>query len=538
MLEYLKQRSDLWLLSGVLFLSFFSFFAFSNLDLVTAYNDSMSHLNLARLIIDNQEPGISQLGGVWLPLNHILPLVLIWNDAAWHTGFAGSAFSMLSYTLSTVLIFKSVLLLTAKKLAAIIGSFAFALNLNMLYLQATPLTEALYLLFFIGSVYFILKWIITQNEKYLPLVGFFGFLQVLTRYDGWFVTGLEVILLFLFEFIYNKKNLLESFSKMLLVCVPIGFGIGIWLLWNLLIFGDPLYFAVGPYSAHAQQKTINETSPLITKGDWAISVKAYLYTVINNVGLFATALGIFGSLAFVLFKNQVRSIGVKFLIFLLFITPIIFNILALYLGFSILNIPDLNWKPKDDESALWFNVRYGIMALPAIALWIGILSSGESVLNFAKRKLTIYPLAVISVLVIVFQTYITFNEGLITVIDGTRGSSSYLNGDVSSYLRKEVDSDDQVLLAVSYFNPVAFQSRVDLNQVVHEGVSKKWGKALANPQLYADWIVMSNGKVGDPVYEHLVEKSNSYFLTFYDLAYKGRHASIYKHKQSTQEAAR
>ena len=538
MLNYLSKRSDLIMLAGLFFLSFFSFFTFSNLDLVISYNDSMSHLNLTRLIIDNQEPGISQLGGVWLPVNHILPLVLIWNDAAWHSGFAGAAFSMLSYIFTAILIYKSILLVTAKKIAAFVGSFAFALNLNILYLQSTPLTEALYLVFFMASVYFILKWMVTQNARYLPLIGFCGFLQVLTRYDGWFVTGLQVMILFFFEFIYNKKSFAESFSKILLVSIPIGFGVGIWLLWNLLIFGDPLFFALGPYSARAQQDVINEASPLITKGDWAISAKAYYYTVINNVGLLTTALGLFGSVYFLAFRNKIASIGVKGLIFLLFLTPVIFNVLALYLGFSILNIPDLNWKPKDDESALWFNVRYGIMALPATAFWIGMLAAGVVYINQKARQFTLYPLAMIAVAVIIFQAYLTYNEGIITVIDGTRGSSSYVNSDVSDYLRDKVREDEEILLAISYFNPVAFQSRVDLKQVIHEGVSQKWGNALGSPHLYVDWIVMSNGKVGDPVYNHLIDETNSYFLQYYDLAYKGNHASVYKIKTKRQEAAR
>ena len=367
---------------------------------------------------------------------------------------------------------------------------------------------------------------ITQDSKFLPLIGFCGFLQVLTRYDGWFVTGLEVLILFAFEFMYNKKSLVESLSKMLLVSIPIGFGIGIWLVWNLLIFGDPFFFAVGPYSARAQQAVINESSPLITKGDWAISAKAYYYTAINNVGVFVTALGIFGSVLFLFVKSKIKSVGVRFLIFLLFLTPVIFNILALYLGFSILNIPDLNWKPKDDESALWFNVRYGIMALPAAALWIGMLASRKVWFGF------------LATLVIIFQSYVTFNEGIITVIDGTQGSSSYLNSDVSDYLKDKVGDDDQVLLAISFYNPVAFESRIDLKQIIHEGVSQKWGKALGNPQDYAQWIVMSNGRVGDPVYGHLIDKSNSYFLQFYDLAYKGRHASVYKIKDKMQEASR
>ena len=58
--------------------------------LITIYNDSMSHLDISRSVIDNIQPGLAQLGTVWLPLNHVLDLLLIWNNWAWHSGFAGS----------------------------------------------------------------------------------------------------------------------------------------------------------------------------------------------------------------------------------------------------------------------------------------------------------------------------------------------------------------------------------------------------------------------------------------------------------------
>jgi len=114
-------------------------------NLVTTYNDSMSHLNISRMVIDNREPGFSQLGGVWLPLTHILPIIFIWNDWAWHSGFAGSLFSMASYVLAVWSIYKMIYILTAKKMGALIGSLALALNLNMLYLQTTPMTEPIYI---------------------------------------------------------------------------------------------------------------------------------------------------------------------------------------------------------------------------------------------------------------------------------------------------------------------------------------------------------------------------------------------------------
>ncbi|MGH7141329.1 MAG: glycosyltransferase family 39 protein [Minisyncoccia bacterium] len=156
--------------------------------LVSAYNDSMSHVDIARSIIDGRQPGFAQLGSVWLPLNHVLMLLLVWDNWAWHSGFAGSFFSMVAYVISAIAIFEIIRELTKDFWASVIGASAFALNPNMLYLQTTPLTEPLYLVLFICSVLFFIKFIKTDDLRYLVLLGAMGFFQVLARYDGWFVT--------------------------------------------------------------------------------------------------------------------------------------------------------------------------------------------------------------------------------------------------------------------------------------------------------------------------------------------------------------
>src|SRR5579872_4626812 len=118
----------------VLLLSIISWYLSYTAGLTTVYNDAMSHLDLARLVLDNAQPGFSQLGGVWLPFNHLLSLTLIWNDWAWHSGFAGSFYSMLSYILSVAAVFSLVRAVTKNTLAACFAGFVLSTNVNLLYL--------------------------------------------------------------------------------------------------------------------------------------------------------------------------------------------------------------------------------------------------------------------------------------------------------------------------------------------------------------------------------------------------------------------
>lgn len=488
------------------------------------YNDAMSHLNISRLVIDNIEPSLAQIGSVWLPLNHVLNLTLIWNNWAWHSGFAGSIFSMLAYVVSVWGMYKIVFEVTDNKWAGFVGAMAFALNLNMLYLQTTPLTEPLYIAFFILSALAFLRWINTNDLKYLLLLGFFGFLQVLIRYDGWFVVGIEFLVLLLHELIYQKEKFGKMVGKLIIFTFPIAFGIGLWLLWNFLIFGDPLFFAFGNNSAHAQQDLIEKMSGLITKHNWLISFKAYWYAVRDSFGEYLTMLSLFSVIIFFVRKNLNFKFGEKILLTIILLSPFVFNVLALYLGFSAINMPELHWSMPLRNASHWFNVRYGVIMLPCLAFFVGIIAS-------VRKKFMVISL-LIFVLVICQNFFLLNNQ--IVLSEGVRDFEVSEVSNVAKTLTKIVHEDEKILISTAIFSSVLFKTGFPLKQFIHEGVSEKWPPALESPNKYAEWIVMREDYAGEPVYESLVEKNDNKFLHYYKLLYKFRDASIYKRRTQNE----
>lgn len=514
--HYLKML--IWFSSAISALSYI--WSYKN-GYAIAYNDALSHLNISRAVFDNLEPGIAQLGSVWLPLNHVLYLTLIWNDWAWNSGFAGSIFSMIAYVISVWAIYKIVENITENKVASFLGGICFALNLNMLYLQTTPLMESLYLMLFVLSVLYFLKFITKDNPRYLFLLGLLGFLQVLARYDGWFVVGVEFLLIAYFEIFLHKREIKQAIGKLTIFAFPIIFGVGLWLMWNLLIFGDVLYFVTGPYSARAQQVAIEGKVGLISKGNWNMSFWAFWLDALSVNGRYLIALGFAGLASFFLQKRLKIDFSKKTLVVILLVSPIIFNILALYLGFSIINLPELKWNPSGQFSDQWFNTRYGIFALPFVAVFIGVFSN-------LKIKFNYFAIVVI----IVCQMILMYGNGVVTLVDGTVGTSAFAYNDVSQELKRTVQKDEKVL--VSFSKPTMFKSELHLKQFIHEGVSKQWNYAIAEPEDYAEWIVMANYDTGDPVYTALVKNQNNRFLNFYDLSFKGDRASIYKLKDASE----
>ena len=354
-------------------------------------------------------------------------------------------------------------------------------------------------------------------------MGLFGFLQVLTRYDGWFVIGCEALLVAYADLFIFKSKLRQVMGKIILFAFPIMLGLSLWIFWNLLIFNDPLYFILGPYSAHAQQSHIGSISGLITKGNIRLSMLSYWYAMKDNVGVFILALAFLGLGSFFIGKKIALKFQSKFLLVVFLSSPIIFNIIALYFGFSILNMPELNWMPGGHISDLYFNVRYGILALPLVAVLVGIFVNNKKYF------------AILAIVIVFAQGYIFLRkEGIITVIDGTIGSSSFANEDVSSQLSLLVSGNVKILLSMSHFNPVAFRSGFSLKQFIHEGDSGVWEKALVAPEDYAKFIVMPNGDVGEALYTSLVEKNKNNFLDFYSLVYRGKHANIFKLKDESE----
>ena len=81
-------------------LAFVALFVCFNHGYLLLYGDAVAHLAIARRILDAKWPGLAQLGGVWLPLPHLLMLPFISNMRMWQTGLAGAPMSMLSYAAS------------------------------------------------------------------------------------------------------------------------------------------------------------------------------------------------------------------------------------------------------------------------------------------------------------------------------------------------------------------------------------------------------------------------------------------------------
>jgi len=512
-------------------LSFISILVSYKYDIILAYNDSRAHMNMARLVFDNLKPGFAQLGGVWLPFPHIMILTLVWNDWLWQSGIAGSIYSMSFYVLSSIYIFKLLRFLIKDKVTVFICTLNYVINVNLLYMQSTPMTELTLIFFFITSVYYLLQWVNTKKVLHMILLALSVFLATLTRYDGWmqFLTTLTVLIIVEFmEFKTNfRKNNFGSIIKSILLnakmrstilffSVMAGLGILLWILWNYLIFDDPIYFAVGPYSARAQQFAIESAGKLFTKHNIALSLSAYWWAVSDNVGIIVLLTGIIGFICFVMENPNKYT---KIVLLTLF-SPAIFHIASLYLGSSVLVLPEMNINVAEGLKGTLFNARYGLIMLPAVSVFMAY---------FARRS--VFAKSIVFFVVIFTPLMMLKDNYIITLTDGKMGSSSLRVKDVSEWLKQNADdSNELILTALSYNSALSFSTGFPLSRFIHEGTGKYWESSVVDPDQYADWIVMANGDVGDPLYDSLIKKHDSQFLRNYELKKRFEFIDVYVKK--------
>ncbi len=500
------EKNSLSLIMFVLSaISVYSFIFYYQNGLGLAYNDTRVHLDIGRRLVEGLNPGIAHLGSVWLPLTHILMAPTIWNDFMWHSGLSGAILSMIAFVGTGALIYFFLKELGVGLFGRFLGVVVFAANMNILYLQSTAMTELVLIGTMTAGAYYLLRWVKTDSLNYLIYTAFWIMLSTLVRYDGWFLLLLASV--FIFFRIWKIKGYSMAEGAIILFFTLGGLGIMLWLLWNQLIFNDALYFIFGPYSAYAQQEQLEAAGTLITKHNLFFSVKIYFYALFYNSGTFTVILGLIS--AALILRDKAISWSVR-IVMLVLAAPLAFNIIALYFGHSVLNIEGIS-------GSMWFNVRYGIMMAPSLAIFIGYAAHRAAGIRFAMAGL------------LVFLIFFSFaNSDAVTIDDARTGSSRKNVAAESGWLNQNAkDVPGFILTSAASHDAVIFSSGLPMKKFIHEGAGAYYAAALKNPEQWARWIVMRTYSDDDSVWKALKDNPG---LKNYELVDHYPFADIYELK--------
>jgi hypothetical protein len=305
------------------------------------YGDAEAHLNIARRVVDSRTPGFDQLGTVWLPLQHVLMLPLVRDDALWRGGLAGAIPSALCFVAAGVFLFAATRRLFGSHAAAAAATALMALNPNLLYLQSIPMTEPVFLVCLMALLYFTVRFRETERAVWVVAAGVAACAATLTRYEGWFL--LPFVALWLA--VIRKRGAAAAFLfSAIAVAGPL-----YCLASNWYLTGDALDFLRGPYSARA----IQGAALYPGKGDWRLAWLYYRTAAGLCAGPGLALVGVAGAAA-ALVKRAFWPV-------LLLALPGVFYIWSLHSSGTPIFMPGL-WPHS------YYNTRYGLAVLPLLAV--------------------------------------------------------------------------------------------------------------------------------------------------------------------------
>jgi hypothetical protein len=526
--------------------SLFSFLYYFQRGEILLYGDAIAHINIARRVFDSQTPGLLQLGTVWLPLPHLLMIPFLVSEKMWQSGLGGSIPSMIAYVLGVIGIFRLTRDLLAShdrtrsvaRSGAWVAALVFGANPNLIYLQATAMTESLYLALFIWALVYFADFLrslpqppelIDNSASGRPLYRCAGCLAgaELTRYDGWFlaaVIGTAVVFL-----------LLPRWSDHAFRRVALKFLAGIaaapllWLAYNAAVYGNPLEFANGPYSAKAiEQRTAQPGYPahpgagnVVTATSFFLE-SAQLNMAEGNWGRIWIAIALGGFFLAMKIRMQ-RAV-------LLLWVPVAFYALSIAYGGVPLFLPA--WWPFT-----WYNLRYGLQLLPLFAVAVALTASAvitSAAPEGALEKSRLAPTlkrwrdtnllsrgiwAVVLVFVALSYFFVWKAQPLCFTEAWVNSRTKLALESSVARLLATLPPNSQYLMYVGDHVAVFQQAGVPLRQVVNEGNHRPWKKptdseglwerALADPARYVDFVITYDGDAVDQG----VEKSGLTLVT-------------------------
>lgn len=450
--------------------------------------DAFARLNIVRKIIDNISPGIGQLGAIWPPFPHLLLLPFIWNDFLWHSGLAAAFVSTVSFVIGATFLEKTIFLITNSSKASLLAWLIFVTNQNILLFQTSPMSESFFLGCIILVIYFLTKWVKSQNTIFLVSAALFVMLGTLTRYEGYFILiGSLITVLSILLITYGKKDQDYVEGTFILFLTIASYGIVLWCVYCAIFFKDPFAW-LNFYSKTSSGQPASEARAVL-RGGYLQSFVTYLQASMWVSGIINSLVGILGYSALTIFlylnllKRRVHTMYLPlFIIGSVLFGSLIFGYKKGFIPFIMM--PEINMLNIFEKSLNMYldwggpNIRYGLMMTPFLAMFAGLL---------AIRSKIIF---IFLIILLSLQIYTNFYTPLFLQFSIAK-ASPYLELQPATWLRTHYDQG-MVLIGSSRHEDLIFQTNLSYNNFIHEGTRHFWNEALDDPSKYVKWIVFND----------------------------------------------
>jgi len=462
------------------------------------YGDAVAHLHIARRVLDAHQPRLTELGSVWLPLPHLLLIPFVQIYSWWASGWAGVIPSALAYLAACAGIYRLARHWLAPAPSALALAF-FALNLNLLYLQTTAMTEPLFICEMVWVAVWLVEWRASLDSSFQNLrrlhwrIALALVAAVFTRYDGWIMALVAWSCMGLALARRHRLRLLSFWiASLLLIAAPIS-----WLIYNAANFGDWLYFLRGPYSAKAIE--IRTSVPGFPPHPGWHNPWVALIFYIKAAEMDAAALAWGNTLltlsllgtAWAWLMARKRAFAWALLLWF----PAAFYAYSVSYGSVPIFLPI--WWPHS-----WYNLRYGMELLPAFALSLGfsaqiVLSAVNEFKPRAVNPRWVQSAAFILFAIVALNALQILRERPQVYVEGTKiiAARRPYDEQIPSALRALLAERPGavVLMDTSVYPEIVAFTGIPLRQTINESDLEIYGAALAAPAAHAAIVLAFDG---------------------------------------------
>jgi hypothetical protein len=448
-----KQASGLVLCAAALALcSAAAIYLVQTMGIALHYGDAAAHLNIARRLFDGRNPGYEQIGTVWLPLPHLLMMPFARVDAWWQNGLAGAIPAGIAWVLGGTFLF-ALLRRLFGPVGATTGTAVYAVHLNLLYLQSTPMTESIFFMAAFGVLLFSVRAVETGSALDAIATGVFACAATLTRYEGW------ILLPFIALYLLVAAGWRQAFVFSSVAAL----GPLYWFGHNYVMYSDWLEFYRGPGSAKDIQKQV----PYPGAHSWSAAARQFAYAVkaVNGWPLILIAsLGLLPALRRKAFWPILFGC----------ISPL-FYLWSLQSGDTPIFIPEI--FPFSH-----YNSRYALAVLPLFVVCSAALAAA-----LPKLRWVIPPLVLSWFL---YQAPLVQREG--TVNSESRRAWTH---EVAVLLKNEYQPGTGILMPFGDLTAILQEAGIPIREAIHQGDKLEFDRATARPDLFLDtaWVIAQSG---------------------------------------------
>jgi hypothetical protein len=357
------------------------------------------------------------------------------------------------------------------------------------------------------------------------------------------VTPPVLSLLFWTKSVRGKELLARTYAALFLSAAVM---LSWMFVWELPIFGDPLYFSNSEYSAH--EKDVVALGQLAAWGNIRVSIQEYIGAIRWNipdpvllVGIAGTAIvllpGILWAISIVPrtlaaafrrrrrsrfqhlrrgFREATRTRSLFSPVYMLGLPA--FYVVSLYLGQNAIN----------SAPGELLNIRYGLTIVPFVGVAVGVVVGAIALVLYLPIAVRVPgSLAVAGSVVAVAIVFVPLwshpldNTDLLRDLYGQPEVGTF---DAAHYLRDHYDGGMILSELLSPPNdPIQFRSGLPSRDFLTEALPSLYNEALADPAAHADWVMV--GVRNDTPLRRITETAE--FNSVYKLAFENELAKIY-----------